>query len=54
MLQTASFHPFLWLSNIPLWFLWWFRGRESACNAGDEALISGSGIFLGGGKGNLI
>ena len=30
------------------------RGKESACNAGDPGLITGSGISPGGGNGNPL
>ena len=30
---------------------WWFRGKESACNAGDLGLSPGSGRSPGEGKG---
>ena len=31
---------------------WWLRGKESACNAGDEGSIPGLGRSPGGGYGN--
>ena len=31
--------------------LWWLRGKESACNAGDPSLIPGSGRSPGEGNG---
>ena len=30
---------------------WWLSGKESTCNAGDSALIPGSGRSPGGGHG---
>ena len=30
---------------------WWFRGKETVCNAGDLGLIPGSGRSPGGGHG---
>ena len=30
---------------------WWFRGKETTCNAGDLGLIPGSGRSPGGGHG---
>ena len=32
---------------------WWLSGKESPCNAGDPALIPGSGRSAGEGNGNL-
>ena len=37
-----------------LGFPWWLRGKESACNAEDLDLISGSGRSPGGGHGNPL
>ena len=33
---------------------WRLRGKESACNAGNESSISGKGRSPGGGNGNLL
>ena len=46
-------------SDIVLYFtvmglLWWLRGKESACNAGDAGSIPGSGRSPGGGNGNPL
>ena len=32
----------------------WLGSKESACNAGDQGLIPGSGRSLGGGNGNPL
>ena len=34
--------------------LWWLSGKESACQAGDEGSIPGSGRSPGGGNGNPV
>jgi len=34
--------------------LWWFSGKESACNAGDQDSIPGSGRAHEGRHGNLL
>ena len=40
---------------IKLWGLpWWLSGKESACNAGDAGLITGSGRCPGEGNGNPL
>ena len=41
-----------YLSNLG--FPRWLSGKESACSAGDEGLISGSGRSPGGGNGNRL
>ena len=33
---------------------WWLSGKESTCNAGDSALIPGSGRSPGEGNGNPL
>ena len=33
---------------------WWLSGKESACNAGDQGSIPGSGRSLGVGNDNLL
>ena len=38
----------------PCKLLRWLSGKESACNAGDVGLISGSGKSSGEGNGNLL
>jgi len=38
---------------VSFWLAWWFRGKESACNAGDLGSIPGSGRSPGEGNGNL-
>ena len=34
--------------------VYWLRGKESACNAGDLGSVSGSGISPGGGHDNPL
>ena len=34
--------------------LWWLRGKESTCHAGETGLIPGSEISPGEGNGNLL
>ena len=46
-------------SDIVLYFtvmglLWWLRGKESACNAGDAGSIPGLGRSPGEGNGTLL
>ena len=41
-------------NNISYYFPSGSDGKESACNAGDLGLISGWGIFPGGGNGNQL
>ena len=36
------------------WLPWWFSGKKSACNAGDQGSIPGSGRSPGEGNGNLF
>ena len=42
------------LSGTDHRLLRWLRGKESACNAGDSSLISGSGRYPGEGNGNPL
>ena len=42
------------ICSAPCKLLRWLSGKESACNAGDVGLISGSGKSSGEGNGNLL
>ena len=49
--------PSLFLHGYQLYQIglpWWLSGKESACNAGDQGLISGLGRSPGRGQGNPL
>ena len=43
-----------WVILNASWLTWWLSGKESACNAGDQGSIPGSGRSPREGNGNLF